>query len=109
MIGIRLTKLSPLWWKGISSLTDKQQELDLPTVKVDEPQNKKKEEEQNRKSPMTQITGVRKMKHANSFTGIIPKYGVEPTNADLLSQVNGLKVSVFLSTIEGTALNFSLM
>lgn len=36
---------------------------------------------------MTQIIGVRKMKHANSFTGIVPKYGVEPTNADLLAQV----------------------
>ncbi|XP_071148342.1 3',5'-cyclic-AMP phosphodiesterase 4C-like isoform X4 [Mytilus edulis] len=68
---------------------DKQQELDLPTVKVDEPQVKRKEEEpqkDSKKSPMTQIIGVRKMKHANSFTGIVPKYGVEPTNADLLAQ-----------------------
>ncbi|VDI78483.1 cAMP-specific phosphodiesterase 4 [Mytilus galloprovincialis] len=67
----------------------KQQELDLPTVKVDEPQVKRKEEEpqkDSKKSPMTQIIGVRKMKHANSFTGIVPKYGVEPTNADLLAQ-----------------------
>lgn len=69
---------------------DKQQELDLPTVKVDEPHTKKKEDSStpsdSRKSPMTQITGVRKIKHANSFTGTVPKFGVEPTNADLLSQ-----------------------
>lgn len=70
-------------------ITDKQQELDLPTVKVEEPQGKKKEEEpaDKQKGPMTQIIGVRKIKHANSFTGIVPQFGVEPTNADLLSQV----------------------
>ena len=67
---------------------DKQQELDSPTVKIEEVQGKKKEEEpaDKQKGPMTQIIGVRKIKHANSFTGMVPKFGVEPTNDDLLSQ-----------------------
>lgn len=52
-------------------------------------QGKKKEEEpaDKQKGPMTQIIGVRKIKHANSFTGMVPKFGVEPTNDELLSQV----------------------
>ncbi|KAJ8305583.1 hypothetical protein KUTeg_016128 [Tegillarca granosa] len=73
---------------------DKQQELDLPTFKVeDHVENKNKEEAEKpetKKRPMTQITGVRKLKHANSFSGIVPKYGVETARTEELGQERDL-------------------
>jgi len=36
---------------------------------------------------MTQITGVRKLKHTNSFTGQVPKYGVETPHKEELGKV----------------------
>jgi cAMP-specific phosphodiesterase 4 len=67
---------------------DKQQELDLPTVKVEqvEPQ-KERPEKQEKNRPMSQISGVRKLKHTNSFTGIVPKYGVDTPHAEELGKV----------------------
>lgn len=64
----------------------KQQELDLPTVKVEqvEPQKERPPAEKNR--PMSQISGVRKLKHTNSFTGIVPKYGVETPHMEELGK-----------------------
>ena len=37
---------------------------------------------------MSQIVGVRKLKHTNSFTGVVPKFGVEPTNEGELTAVS---------------------
>lgn len=71
----------------IFAVTDKQQELDLPTVKVEhaEPIRERSVPEKNR--PMSEISGVRKLKHTNSFTGIVPKYGVETPHMEELGKV----------------------
>ncbi len=80
--------------------TDKQQELDLPTLNVEDTDalnnsqtanNKKKEK---KSTPMSQISGVRKLKHTNSFAGIVPKYGVECANEDQLAKVSFKRLSV---------------
>lgn len=42
---------------------------------------------------MTQITGVRKLKHTNSFTGQVPKYGVETPHKEELGKVKILSDS----------------
>ncbi len=36
---------------------------------------------------MSQISGVRKLKHTNSFAGMLPKFGVECANEEELSKV----------------------
>ncbi|KAK3791758.1 hypothetical protein RRG08_028906 [Elysia crispata] len=67
---------------------DKQQELDLPTVKVDHVEHPVKERTVEGKSrPMCQISGLRKLRHANSFTGIVPAHGVETTHKEELTKV----------------------
>jgi len=40
-----------------------------------------------RKAPMSQIVGVRRLHHSNSFTGAVPKYGVELEDDHELTQV----------------------
>ncbi|KAK6180169.1 cAMP-specific 3',5'-cyclic phosphodiesterase 4D isoform X2 [Patella vulgata] len=65
----------------------KQQELDLPTLKVDPVHQVAETVEPNR--PMSQISGVRKLKHANSFTGIVPRYGVETPHPQELAKYLG--------------------
>ena len=67
--------------------TDKQQELDLPTVKVDHPDAGKGEKASEKTRPMCQISGLRKLKHANSFTGMVPQYGVDTPHKDKLGEV----------------------
>lgn len=79
----------------VSVFADKQQELDIPTFKVEDHIEKKQDEEDTaddlqklQKSPMTQISGIRKLKHANSVTtGNVPQYGVETENPIELNQV----------------------
>ena len=75
-------------------VADKQQELDLPTLKVEDTDapnstgaapNKKKDK---KTTPMSQISGVRKLKHTNSFTGMLPRYGVECANEEDLNKVS---------------------
>ncbi len=69
-------------------LADKQQEIDLPAPKADDAEgggmHTKKEK---KKTPMSHIMGVRKLKHTNSFTGVVPKYGVEVSNEEEVSKV----------------------
>ncbi|XP_076439876.1 3',5'-cyclic-AMP phosphodiesterase 4C-like isoform X2 [Babylonia areolata] len=70
-----------------STYLDKQQELDLPTVKVEQAEPAKERSgpaEKNR--PMSQISGVRKLKHTNSFTGIVPKHGVDTPHVQELTE-----------------------
>lgn len=71
--------------------TDKQQELDIPSFKIDDNETTHKEKENQKHAgksrPMTQITGVRKLKHTNSFTGQVPKYGVETPHKEELGKV----------------------
>ncbi|XP_036365375.1 cAMP-specific 3',5'-cyclic phosphodiesterase 4C isoform X4 [Octopus sinensis] len=71
-----------------STYLDKQQELDVPTLKVedtDRPGNKDIfQKDKNR--PMCQISGVRKLKHTNSFTGVVPKHGVETPHREELGK-----------------------
>ncbi|XP_041357880.1 cAMP-specific 3',5'-cyclic phosphodiesterase 4C-like [Gigantopelta aegis] len=62
---------------------DKQQDLDIPTLKVEQGEPIKDIQEGNR--PMSRIIGVRKLEHANSFTGIVPKFGVETPFKEKLS------------------------
>lgn len=62
---------------------DKQQDLDIPQVNSE--QNDKSAE---KTSPMTKITGVRKLKHTNSYT-TVPKYGVETRHPEELGKVLG--------------------
>ena len=50
----------------------------------------------NKKTPMSQIVGVRKLKHTNSFTGVVPKYGVEATNEEELTKVKGYILSHYI-------------
>ncbi|XP_060564123.1 cAMP-specific 3',5'-cyclic phosphodiesterase-like, partial [Ruditapes philippinarum] len=53
-----------------STYLDKQQELDIPSFKIEENEGNHKEKENQKETgkrrPMTQITGVRKLKHTNS-------------------------------------------
>ncbi|XP_076462948.1 3',5'-cyclic-AMP phosphodiesterase 4C-like isoform X1 [Babylonia areolata] len=71
-----------------STYLDKQQELDLPSVKV-EPTgeaNKDRSGPAEKNRPMSQIPGLRKLKHANSFTGIVPKHGVDTPHTEELGK-----------------------
>lgn len=76
--------------------SDKQQELDIPTFKIDENdehqtshvEKENQKDSTGKRHPMTQITGVRKLKHANSFTGSVPKYGVETPHKEELGLVS---------------------
>ncbi|XP_052776417.1 cAMP-specific 3',5'-cyclic phosphodiesterase 4C-like isoform X5 [Mya arenaria] len=86
-----------------STYLDKQQELDVPNFKIEdnEPNVKEKEnqKEVGKRRPMTQITGVRKLKHTNSLIGQVPKYGVETPHKDelgkLLSDIDKWGVDMF--------------
>ena len=69
-----------------SFITDKQQDVDIPTLKVEQTDPFKDIQEKNR--PMSRITGVRKLEHANSFTGTVPKFGVETPHKENLSIVS---------------------
>ncbi|CAL1532200.1 unnamed protein product [Lymnaea stagnalis] len=66
---------------------DKQQELDLPTLKVDHVDHGVKAKGGDKTRPMCQISGLRKLKHANSFTGIVPTHGVETPHKEELTKV----------------------
>ncbi|ELU18933.1 hypothetical protein CAPTEDRAFT_180250 [Capitella teleta] len=72
-----------------STFLDKQQEIDLPTLKVEDAdtlsshQTPKKREKKN--APMSEISGVRKLRHTNSFTGVVPRYGVDTLHEKELS------------------------
>lgn len=80
-------------------ITDKQQELDLPSFRVDEGivgdavttgrGTTKKKERGGRSTPMSHISGVKRpLTHTNSFTGEkLPKYGVETPYEDELGKV----------------------
>ena len=81
-------------------VVDKQQEVDVPSPKVDDtptilegsadlyPNNMVVEgKRKDRRTPMSQISGVRRLTHTNSFTGVVPKYGVESANEEELGKV----------------------
>ncbi|KAL3867916.1 hypothetical protein ACJMK2_040758 [Sinanodonta woodiana] len=100
VMGIQTPQQGPLLEVN-GNYSYKQQELDIPTLKVDENNDTSQKENQNdaKKRPMTQIIGVRKLKHTNSFTGIVPKYGVEtPYKEELgkyLSDLDKWGVDIF--------------
>ncbi|KAL8607195.1 hypothetical protein ACOMHN_009589 [Nucella lapillus] len=64
----------------------KQQEMDLPSEKesVEAASKERPGPVPEKNRPMSHISGVRKLKHANSFTGIVPKYGVETPHQEEL-------------------------
>lgn len=76
---------------------DKQQELDLPSLRIDEAvasvsdtrTAKKKDRAQRGPAAMSHISGVKRpLTHTNSFTGErVPLYGVETTNETELGTV----------------------
>ncbi|XP_064624775.1 3',5'-cyclic-AMP phosphodiesterase 4C-like isoform X4 [Lineus longissimus] len=74
-----------------NTFLDKQQEVDVPTLKVEdvtvnaEPTTTPNRKEKKKITPMSQISGIRKLKHGSSFSaGVVPKYGVEtPHEAEL--------------------------
>lgn len=88
--------------KFYSRVTDKQQELDLPTLRIEDSQgadprvagasSKKKEKggAPGRTVPMSHISGVKRpLTHTNSFTGEkLPKHGVETAFEDELGKVS---------------------
>ena len=70
--------------------SDKQQEIDVPSLKVEDHDatvGEKTPTKSTKKPPMSQIQGVRRLKHTNSFTGIVPKYGVPATDEEALGKV----------------------
>lgn len=71
-----------------STYLDKQQELDVPTLKVEDTERPgiKDTSSKEKNRPMCQISGVRKLKHTNSFTGVVPKYGVETPHKEELGK-----------------------
>lgn len=91
-------------------IADKQQELDIPSFKIDENEGSHKEKENQKNAgktrPMTQITGVRKLKHTNSFTGQVPKYGVETPHKEELGKVTELlmKATIVVKLVVTNAL-----
>lgn len=85
----------------ILTCADKQQELDLPSLRVEEGSGvdgnaasrgttAKKKERGGRVVPMSHISGVKRpLTHTNSFTGEkAPKYGVETPFEDELGKVS---------------------
>lgn len=40
-----------------------------------------------KKSPMSKISGVRRLHHANSFTGVVPRFGIEVSDEHELAQM----------------------
>ena len=79
---------------------DKQQELDLPTVTVEQVEPAKERPPTDKNRPMSQISGIRKLKHTNSFAGVVPKYGVETPHTEELGKVGysaGVRVGWALS------------
>lgn len=77
-----------------STFLDKQQELDLPSLRIEDTEprtNKKKERPRHGSTTMSQISGVKKpLCHTNSFTGEkLPKYGVETPYEDDLGKMLG--------------------
>ena len=72
---------------------DKQQEIDVPTLKVEDvvETSHKTKREKKASAPMSQIVGVRKLRHTNSFTGVVPKYGIDVPNEEELSKVRQLR------------------
>jgi len=92
-----------MYFSGI--FADKQQELDVPSFKIEDNEQQHKEKENvkhtGKARPMTQITGVRKLKHTNSFTGQVPKFGVETPHKEELGKVNN---NFVCSILTGTTL-----
>ncbi|XP_063378907.1 3',5'-cyclic-AMP phosphodiesterase isoform X8 [Cydia fagiglandana] len=88
-----------------TTFLDKQQELDLPSLQVDEASERIKKKEKPRPggpaTTMSQITGVKRtLTHTNSFTGErVPRYGVEtPHEEELgrcLSELDRWGVDIF--------------
>lgn len=62
-------------------VTDKQQDLELLPV------NEKEDVPDEKKAPMSKISGVRKLHHSNSFTGAVPRFGIEVEEELELAQV----------------------
>lgn len=76
---------------------DKQQELDLPSLRIEDTEpraNKKKERPRHGPTTMSQISGVKKpLCHTNSFTGEkLPKYGVETPYEEELGKVSFIHI-----------------
>ncbi|XP_021203848.2 cAMP-specific 3',5'-cyclic phosphodiesterase isoform X3 [Bombyx mori] len=89
-----------------STFLDKQQELDLPSLQVEETSERgaKKKEKPRHGGPattMSQISGVKRtLTHTNSFTGErVPRYGVETPHEEelglLLSDLDRWGVNIF--------------
>ena len=74
----------------IMSSADKQQEIDVPTLKVEDTDARKHKDKNKagKRAPLSQISGVRKLKHTNSFTGVVPKFGVETKKPEELAKVS---------------------
>jgi len=70
-------------------VTDKQQDLELLPVNESEdvPIGEKK-------SPMSKISGVRRLHHSNSFTGAVPRFGIEVEDELELAQVGGMEAGL---------------
>ncbi|XP_041976173.1 cAMP-specific 3',5'-cyclic phosphodiesterase isoform X3 [Aricia agestis] len=78
-----------------STFLDKQQELDIPSLQVDETTERTKKKEKTRYGgpvgTMSQISGVKRtLTHTNSFTGErVPRYGVETPHEEELGALLG--------------------
>ncbi|XP_060801143.1 cAMP-specific 3',5'-cyclic phosphodiesterase isoform X2 [Amyelois transitella] len=78
-----------------STFLDKQQELDLPCLQVEEGSERAKKKEKPRHAgpgtTMSQISGVKRaLTHTNSFTGDrVPRYGVETPHEEELGRLLG--------------------
>ena len=62
----------------------------MPTLKLEDADSHQSQSRRRAIAAMSQISGVRKLRHVNSFTGAVPKYGVEVTDEDELAQVRRL-------------------
>ncbi|XP_045764655.1 cAMP-specific 3',5'-cyclic phosphodiesterase isoform X2 [Maniola jurtina] len=88
-----------------STFLDKQQELDIPSLQVDEASERIKKKEKPRHAgpgtTMSQISGVKRaLTHTNSFTGErVPTYGVETPHEEelglLLGELDRWGVDIF--------------
>ena len=77
---------------GLRFVTDKQQEIDVPTLKVEDTDangaKQPSSDKSKREPPMSQISGVRRLRHMNSFTGTVPKFGVPAVDDEGLKAVS---------------------
>ena len=61
----------------------------MPLVKVEDTENEEKQIKRDTKQPpFSEISGLHKLRHTNSLSDVLPKFGVQCTNEEELTTVS---------------------